>query len=98
MGAYVNSDEMTKETWLAIHAVEVVSGELSFDKRPKDSLPIVLVHNGPFTAAAICYCESEFNCFTDKNDRRPKRFFYAKETDLHSVSPTLKTYLERVRP
>ena len=97
MGAYVNSPTMTKETWLAENAIAVQKDEFTWEDTPEDSLPVVLGNNGPFTAACICYSDLEFQAFMDPNDRRPKRFFYALETDLHTVSPRLAEYIERAR-
>ena len=97
MGAYINSDKMSKEQWLAENATEVSYGDFTWKDTPKGGLPVVLVSNGFFTAAAVCYCEGEFNVFTDPNERRPRRFFYAKEADLHLVAPGLAEYIEKAQ-
>lgn len=94
MGAYVNPPGMSKEKWLAENSIPV-EGELNWAKLASQGyLPVVLVNNGPFTAAAIAYSEQEFKVFTDPNDRRPKKVFICLVEDLHTVSAELKNYLK----
>lgn len=93
MGAYINSPDISKEEWLKNHAVEVSFDKMTWKETPKGNLPVILVHNGFFTAAVIAYSEVEFDVFMDVEDKRPKRFFYAEECKLHTVSPDLHRYL-----
>lgn len=92
MGAYINPPNMEKEQWLAENATEVPF--LDWDL-PEGYLPVVLVDNGPFTAAGIAFSKRELEAFTDKRDFRPKRFFIAPINKLHEVSRELKGYMER---
>lgn len=91
MGCYVNPQTGTKEEWLAENAQEM-SGPphwgQGFD--PKEQLPVCLVDNGPFTAAAVAYCERELEDFNLPTDHRPKRWFMAPVKELNYVSDLLR--------
>lgn len=88
MGSYVNPQGQSKEAWLNSNCS---SGPLSAI-RPWDAelyqenLPVCLVDNGPFTAAAIAYNEREFNDFNDPNDRRYKVWYIVSISRLMQVS------------
>jgi len=93
MGAYINPIDETKEQWLEKNGTEVPF----LDKWdiPENHFPVVLVDNGPFTAAGIAYCESELKAFINPEDWRPKRYFIVPIHRLHEVSPELERYMER---
>lgn len=94
MGCYINPKEQTKEDWLEANATiitERIARELF--KTCPDSLPIVLVDNGPFTAAAVAYSPNELEAFLNPNDKRPKKIFLAMIEDLKKVSP-IEDYLK----
>jgi hypothetical protein len=98
MGCYVNPKESTKEAWLDGNAKQrgvIVGGKSSippYSSFPEGMMPVVLVDNGPFTAAAVAYCEAEYQEFTDLSDHRPRVIFEAKVEDLLKVSD-LKNYM-----
>ena len=91
MGAYINPPNMSKEQWLSENATEVPFVDWDL---PDGHFPVVLVDNGPFTAAGIAYSKRELEEFTSPSDNRPKRFFIAPIEKLHEVSPELKQYME----
>lgn len=94
MGAYINPPDCSKEVWLAQKAIESGAGLCTvWEDVPKGMLPIVLVDNGPFTAAAIGFSKDELEVFLSPNDRRPRRVFFALIEDLHTASPELAGYL-----
>lgn len=93
MGCYVNPPNETKEDFL-LRCGEPVQGILKWKNVPKGFLPVMLINNGPFTAAGIAYCEEELHAFTRPDDLRPKLLFLVKIEDLYAVSP-VKEYLER---
>jgi hypothetical protein len=99
MGAYVNPRGMSKEKWLAENGVRLDTETMVLQPYAvlcgKEFLPVVLVDNGPFTAAAIAYSEAEFDAFMDPLDRRPKSVYLCVTADLHTVSPELATYLKQ---
>lgn len=84
MGAYINPETGTKEDWLKGHAIQWSPDKL-WDDTPEGHLPVFLVDNGPFTAAAIAYSEQEFDYFAADKTRQAVRFV-AKITDLMDVS------------
>jgi len=61
MGCYVNPKGESKEFFLDREALEVPKADWS--QVPKDSIPVVLVNNGMFTAAGIAFSEKEYNVF-----------------------------------
>lgn len=87
MGCYVNPSDMTKESWLEKNANELHGGPPQWSRVLEGNLPVCLVHNGAFTAAAIAYSERELQDFSDPQDRRPKRWFVAPIEALRKVSP-----------
>lgn len=98
MGAYVNPKTMSKEEWLSRNGTAVGDNDLVPPFKffeVADSLPVVLVDNGAFTAAAIGFCEREYEYFTDGNDKRPKTIYTVLKDKLYDVSAELETYLPR---
>jgi len=87
MGFYVNPPNESKEDFLAREGIKgPYDLKFKWDSVPEGFLPVVLVDNGPFTAAAIAYCESELEAFTDMNDRRPRQIFFVKIEKLIPVA------------
>lgn len=91
MGCYVNPPDTTKEAWLEANA----SAFMSFAPHKVDpstgNLPVCLVDNGPFTAAAVAYCQGELDAFADF-DGRDKTWFIVPIEALMTVSD-VKDYL-----
>jgi hypothetical protein len=83
MGFYVNPPNETKETFLLREGLEVPKAD--WDKVPKDSIPVILINNGMFTAAGITYDEKEYNAFLDPSDSRPKKIFIVKKSNLKEI-------------
>ncbi len=87
MGFYVNPRGETKESFLNREGIKgPYDLRLSWKSVPAGYLPVVLVDNGPFTAAGIAYCESELEAFTDMNDPRPRQIFFVKIEKLLPVT------------
>lgn len=97
MGAYVNPKTMSKEEWLSTNGILVGSNLLvpNFESFDSDSLPVVLVDNGAFTAAAIGFCKREYEYFMDESDTRTKAVYSVLKDKLYDVSAELETYLPR---
>lgn len=87
MGIYIDPVNQTKEDWLKENAEEIT---VTWDNIPDKHLIVVLVNNGPFTAAAICYSKREYAEFTRNDDYRPKRYFIAPISKLKIVAPELE--------
>ncbi len=92
MGVYINPTGQTKEEWLIENAQEIPAPQPWTDEN-KEQLLVVLVDNGPFTAAAVCYSRREQEEFTNGTDYRRKRYFLAPTAKLLDVSPDLKSCL-----
>jgi len=83
MGMYINPPNMTKEEFLKKHGERVSLAVLkseyatksSDDYNDLDKLPVVLVDNGLFTAAAIAFSNTELRYFIEVTDPRPKTYW-----------------------
>lgn len=87
MGYYVDPKDGTdKEDFLYDHAVYVGPTKADafrhFMAHTNDVLPVVLVDNGHFKAAAIAYCADELERFLDPTDDRPKLVFLIAKATL----------------
>ena len=75
MGYYINPPDMSKESFLKLHGSEITRSEFVAHNDFQNMIAICLVNNGPFTAAAIAYKQSEITAFTDPDDCRPKKYY-----------------------
>lgn len=91
MGYYVNPQGMSKDEWLESNGMRTTD-ELKWKDVLPGILPVVLVNNGLFTAAGICYRESELLEFLDPSDKRPKLVYLCLIDDLLKVSNLPKTF------
>lgn len=105
MGAYVNPSNMSKEDWLKRYGklVGAVSSlpldglcVPTYESYPVNELPVILVDNGPFTAAAIAYSKEEYLEFVDPMDGRNRGVFSVPKDLLYEVS-NLENYLPKVK-
>ena len=88
MDCYVNPRGMTKEEWLKTHGIEISAEDAAEHDNFDDVLLVVLVDNGPFTAAAVAYKRSEVDHFVaDPTDTRPKAYYLVNSADLLKVFP-----------
>jgi hypothetical protein len=71
MGLYINVPQ-GKEAWLNQHGENTGSSVPSITPT---HLPVCLVDNGMFTAAAICYSPRELEAFNQPGDFRPKTWY-----------------------
>jgi hypothetical protein len=85
MGYYINPTGETKEEFLRRKGI-TVSNTFKWKERLPNTLPVILIDNGYFTAAGIAYSEREFDGFLDPNDDRPKIMFLVNIEDLFAVS------------
>jgi len=90
MGCYVNPRTETKEAFLLREGSMMQFAPTAADITT-DSVPVCLVNNGPFTAAAVAYSANELQAFTPGHDPRPKLWFKVPRTALYQVSD-LKNY------
>ena len=98
MGCYVNPiDGRSKEKFLRDECeegrIERIFNNPKFEDYTNNyCLPVILVDNGPFTAAGVAYDKREFEGLTNKNDPRPKKLFKVKISKL-IIHSDLKIYL-----
>lgn len=85
MGCYVNPQNMTKEEWLIIHGTPSTTS-LKWAQVPAGMLPVILVNNGLFTAAAVAYKPSELTVFLEPDDPRPKKVYLCQIDELLKAS------------
>ena len=94
MGAYVNPSQGSKEDWLQNNGQKMKEIP-SWNHIPDEMLPVCLVDNGMFTAAAILFSARELEGFTNPRDHRPKKYFMVPIDKLLRVSMELPHYLSR---
>ncbi len=79
MGYYVNpTDGRSKEQWLRDHGKEITREVMLRDYDTflaANKMPVVLVNNGIFTAAAVAYHKQEAIDFANPTDRRPRNYY-----------------------
>ena len=76
MGIYINPKTETKEAFLSRTSPMTREQALAFDGyKTSTHLPVVLVGNPAFTAAAVAFSKAEMKEFTRPEDPRPKIFF-----------------------
>jgi hypothetical protein len=90
MGYYINPPDLTKEAWLQEYGQVTTTPAWP---APVDTVMVCLVDNGPFTAAAIAYCEEEFNEFSAPSDPRPRIWYYVPIDDIVRVEPRVRELL-----
>ncbi len=90
MGRYVNPQDMSKEEFLKKYGKEISvidfknSNFNAFDA--VSEMVVVLVDNGPFKAALICYDDAEYRYIVDNPDPRPKKYY---SVNLNHLAPYL---------
>jgi len=95
MGAYINVKNQPKEDWLKEKGTEISLGDALKWTDFEVNFLVVLVDNGPFTAAGVAYDRREKDGWLQP-DPRPRSFYSVKKEDLIAVSP-LEEYLERLK-
>jgi hypothetical protein len=89
MGCYIDAEAIapqTLEAWLAEHGKPLNVSSLFLCELNSTELPVVLVENFMFQAAAIAYDKTEIARFTRHDDVRPTRWFLVPRAELIKVS------------
>lgn len=86
MTQYLNPMTMSKEAFLEKHGVRIDENDLKSHINDDRSVTcvVVLVDNGPFTAAGIICGEMDRRDFTDPNDFRPRSFYLVDTVDINN--------------
>ena len=91
MGIYINPPDMEKETFLQQHGTLVDPQDYEntegasqvWADRQLNELPVILIDNGPFTAACVAYKEGELVEFLETpGDNRPMVIYMVGIDDI----------------
>ena len=83
MGDYVNpEDGSSKEIRLQNNGERKSIVHHTFKDCPEHQLPVILMDNGPFTAAGICSNEHDWDVKTLPHDTRPKELYFVDKDKL----------------
>lgn len=85
MGCYINPPTMTKEAWLRANAT-LITADTALKALTRTTVPVCLVDNGPFTAAAVGFSRDEVEMFSSPRDVRPKRWYSVPRSLAYQVS------------
>ena len=91
MGDYINPKVGTKEEYLTENAESITFETFkSFNDFEEDTVPVVLVNNGLFTAAGIMFNQNELNEWVEllKDDYRPRSYFLISKEAALIASPS----------
>lgn len=95
MGFYINPKSESKESFLKREGISLDKAPKWEDVPPKHMI-VILVDNGPFTAAGIAFDEQEYKDFTNPGDWRKKKFYFVPIEKLYDVtSNDFREYLEK---
>jgi len=89
MGIYINPKDMTKEEWLDEHSdssFNPFEDTIEWPSSEANWLPVALIDNGPFTAAAVCYCYDEFYIFSNDRSGRDITWYKIPKAALNEVT------------
>lgn len=86
MGYYINPRDLSKEDWLRGHGTPIQPSWARHFNYQGDDLPVCLVRNAGFSAAAIGYCNSETEEFL-RDDGRVKKWYSVPKEKLREFYP-----------
>lgn len=91
MGYYIETTgPKNKANWLVQHA----RGTIVPQATPSaDSIPVVVMDNGPFEAAGIAFSSSELAAFTDPSDYRRKTIVMVSKEEVLKLNPSVASRL-----
>jgi hypothetical protein len=94
MGYYIETaSHKNKAQWLRDNAKAVnAPGERNIGTH--DMIPVVVVDNGPFEAAAIAYDRNELEVFTDRTDPRPRECLLVPRDEVIKLCPEVEHALK----
>jgi hypothetical protein len=82
MGIYINPPEESKESFLKKNGQSIDPNKIIYDEVvTQGNLPVCLVHNVHFTAAAVAHNYDEFTYFL-KDKSRPQEWYLVPKVKL----------------
>lgn len=93
MGYYIEtSSHKNKDQWLVNNAKATIIREPV--EGTHDMIPVVVVNNGPFEAAAIAYSPRELKAFTDPSDMRFRTYLSVPRAEVIRLCPEVEPALK----
>lgn len=93
MGYYIETNgHKGKAKWLVDNAKAVVIREPV--DGTADMIPVCVVDNGPFEAAAIAFDSEELACFNDPNDDRFRTWLNVPRAEVLKLCPHVESALK----
>lgn len=88
MGYYIQGPQKGKGAYLErVYGAGWCSEETARSALTHPTIvPVCVVDNGPFEAAALAYSEEEFECFANPEDRRRKRWFLMDRAKAYELA------------
>jgi len=91
MGYYIETTvSKGKVAWLVKHANGIIVPKAT---PTKDSIPVIVIDNGPFEAAGIAFNSDELLVFTRPHDPRPKTIVMVPREKVIELCPFVKDML-----
>ena len=89
MGYYISPNGETKEAWLARYGTPINEAHAQKLDEHGTLVPVCLVDNALFTAAAIGYSKAETQAFCNPADHRPRKWFAVSREHILDVCPAI---------
>jgi hypothetical protein len=96
MGIYLNPRDCSKEQFLDENAIEVNLADAQRHVFGGADVLVILVDNGPFTAAAVATSPQEMNTFLNPNDYRPKQYFIIEKQKIYPLLSPMEQNIVKV--
>lgn len=91
MGYYIEATGgKNKAAWLVQHAKGTIVSKAT---PTPDSIPVVVMDNGPFEAAGVAFDADELDAFTSPSDWRPKTIVMVPRDEVLKYCPEVQTRL-----
>jgi hypothetical protein len=92
---YIETDQLRiKHLWIEQYLKGVIMSkqgiQIIINERPealKEVVPVVIVDNGLFEAAGICFSNDEWEAFTKPDDDRRKKYMLVPKAEIIKHNP-----------
>lgn len=89
MGFYINPKDSTKEDWLNANGRRIPASNAMETIKGGTEMPVCLIDNFAFQAAAIGFSEGEVHYFLNDNSGRPKQWWAVPNEKIYEAEPAL---------